>query len=114
MVHGLESENLISGNSWGLHDGDILRQKLGLDVPHIDLLELTVTDVFLLVGNAGAGTSDVDRRKRGGENKTGSVRPDDINKVCGPCDIPANSTVSLSKGTCVWALICERGEFGNA
>ena len=48
--------------SQDLHDGDILCQELGLDVPYIDLLELTVTDVFPLVGDTGAGTSDVDRR----------------------------------------------------
>ena len=45
-----------------LHDRDILCQELGLDVPYVDLLELAVTDVFPLVGDTGAGTSDVGRR----------------------------------------------------
>ena len=45
-----------------VHDRDILCQELGLDVPYVDLLELTVTDVFPLVGDTGAGTSDVGRR----------------------------------------------------
>ena len=48
--------------SQGLHDRDILCQELGLDVPYVDLLELTVTDVFPLVGDTGTGASDVDRR----------------------------------------------------
>ena len=48
--------------SQDLHNGNILCQELGLDVPNIDLLELTVADVFPLVRDTGAGTSDVDRR----------------------------------------------------
>lgn len=49
-------------NSKSSHNGDILCQELGLDVPYIDLLELTIADVFPLVGDTGAGTSDIDRR----------------------------------------------------
>lgn len=48
--------------SQDLHDRDILCQELGLDVPYIDLLELTVANVFPLVGDTGASTSDVGRR----------------------------------------------------
>ena len=48
--------------SQDLHDRNILCQELGLDVPYVDLLELAVTDVFPLVGDTGAGTSDVGRR----------------------------------------------------
>lgn len=56
-------ENVIFGcENWDLHDRDILCQELGLDVPHIDLLELTVTDVFPLVGDTGTSASDIDRR----------------------------------------------------
>jgi hypothetical protein len=44
-----------------LHDGDILCQELGLDVPYVDLLELTIADVFFLVGDACTGASDIDR-----------------------------------------------------
>ena len=44
-----------------LHDWDILSQELGFDVPDVDLLELTVTNVFPLVGDTSAGASDVGR-----------------------------------------------------
>ena len=44
-----------------LHDRDILGQELGFDVPDVDLLELTITNVFPLVGDASAGASDVGR-----------------------------------------------------
>lgn len=82
-----------------VHDGDVDFSETTLRFSDVDLLQLTVSDVLLLVDDASLCTSDGRRWQRGGEDEAGSVRPNHVDEIKRASDVTANSAISLAEST---------------
>ena len=82
-----------------LHNRDIELGEAALDLTDVDLLQLAIADVVLLVDDTSTCTSNRRGRERGSENEAGSVGTNHVDKVVRPCNVTADSAISLAQST---------------
>lgn len=82
-----------------LHDRDVNFCEAAFHLTDVDLLELTVTDVFLLIGHTSLSASDRSRRKRGSEDEARSIGSDHVDEIIRASDVATDSTISLAQSS---------------
>jgi hypothetical protein len=81
------------------YDGDAEFGQLGLQRPSVDLLELTISEVVLLILDRGLGSGNDGGREGGGEDETWGVGTDRIDEVGASGHVTSHDSVGLSEGT---------------